>query len=613
MKRLHLLLILMLPLASRAEGLRRVAVLVGANHGALGRTPLRYSYGDADEMAAVLVQAGEFAQADVHVLRDPQPRQILDELDGQLRALKSESGESLLLFYYSGHADSAALYPDGKALPFAELRERLESPAATVRIGIIDACSGGGWTGTKGLYPSAPFAVDVPLELTGEGSVLIASSSGLEKAHESERLLGSFFTHHLVAALRGAADPRGDGVVTLTDAFAYAKERTVRDSSAVAEPQHPSFSMNLRGRSDLPLTRVAASKTLVQLSETEGPLQLIHLGTGLVVLEVPQGKRVIKLSVPPGRYLVRRQGKGGTYAREITVEPGKAVELGESELILAPLPRSGAKEYEEPVLDAGWPIALNGRPLTLLRGMFEVQAGLLAEADTNIPASRFGGPLALVPQIRYGVTDEFMVTVAASNGVCVSAKDCERLPGKNVSGTGTWMFEPGPFFSMAAFGRVGVQEVSQIGNVFDNDPPLDSFHTALLTHATYPLSGGVTARLGGGERVSAQITLALTHAFAFSGHSSFNNVTLAGQLVLEAHPRLSFDAGAQVGASFAEDEDSFDAASNLPLVVGATWTPLRNLDVRAQFTFRDLQAHETITPADQRQFGLLLSYRPWVH
>jgi hypothetical protein len=84
--------------------------------------------------------------------------------------------------------------------------------------------------------------VQVPLELSGEGSVLIASSSGLERAHESEGLLGSYFTHHFVAGLRGAADPRGDGIVTVTDAFAYAKERTVRDTAAVAsEPQHPSF------------------------------------------------------------------------------------------------------------------------------------------------------------------------------------------------------------------------------------------------------------------------------------------------------------------------------------------------------------------------------------
>ena len=82
------------------------------------------------------------------------------------------------------------------------------------------------------------------------GSILLGSSSGLESAHESEALSGSFFTHHLVAGLRGAADRNGDGEVTLGEVFAYAKELTVRDSVLQSEaPQHPSFLVNLSGRS----------------------------------------------------------------------------------------------------------------------------------------------------------------------------------------------------------------------------------------------------------------------------------------------------------------------------------------------------------------------------
>ena len=142
------------------------------------------------------------------MLKDPSPETVLATLDRELATLRADGGDSLLLFYYSGHADGAALYPAGQPLLFAALRTRLESSAATVRLGIIDACNGGGWTGAKGLHAAPPFAVQVPLELAGEGSVLIASSSGSESAHESEVLLGSYFTHHLVAGLRGAADPR---------------------------------------------------------------------------------------------------------------------------------------------------------------------------------------------------------------------------------------------------------------------------------------------------------------------------------------------------------------------------------------------------------------------
>jgi hypothetical protein len=333
--RLGALVLLVGTVASAAEP-RRVAVIVGANRGALGRDSLRYSYRDAQQMADVLVQVGQFAPADVHVLQDPEPDDVVALLDQQLSALAATSGESMLLFYYSGHADTGALYPGGKALPFGSLRARLDNRAATVRIGIIDACSGGGWTGAKELRPAPPFVVDVPLELSGEGSVLIASSSGVEQAHESERLLGSFFTHHLVAGLRGAADPRGAGVVTVADAFAYAKERTVRDTAAVStEPQHPSFFMNLRGRADLPLARVASSSTLMELEENEGPLQVIHLGTGLVLLEVPAGRRTVKLSVPAGRYLVRRRSERGTWTQEIGVDSGRTVVVREQDLALS--------------------------------------------------------------------------------------------------------------------------------------------------------------------------------------------------------------------------------------------------------------------------------------
>jgi hypothetical protein len=134
---------------------QRIAVVVGANRGALGRPDLRYSYRDAQDVAETLIQVGEFKAADVHVLHDPSPEAILGTLDRELGTLRATGGESLLVFYYSGHADGAALYPAGQPLLFSDLRARLESSAATVRLGIIDACkssrkrrySSGDWTG----------------------------------------------------------------------------------------------------------------------------------------------------------------------------------------------------------------------------------------------------------------------------------------------------------------------------------------------------------------------------------------------------------------------------------------------------------------------------------
>lgn len=341
-----MLLLLVAPAAVDAAAsppLRRVAVVVGANAAAPGRRPLRFAYNDAARVAEVLRLAG-FADKDVHVLRDPEPAVLLRTLDDARRTLSGTAGETMLVFYYSGHADAASLYPDGQELAMAGLRERLDDPRVGVRIGIIDACRGGGWTGSKGVVPTEAFAVGPPLALSNEGSVLISSSSGLEDAHESEVLEGSFFTHHWNAALRGAGDRDGDGTITLAEAFGYAKELTVRDTALAAEtPQHPSFQLNLRGRRDLPLVTMAAATSLVTVEQRIGPLQLVHLDSGLVVLEVPRGQRRIRLAVPPGRYLVRRSAASSTYASELTVVAGQETRLREEDLVLVGNPRLAVK------------------------------------------------------------------------------------------------------------------------------------------------------------------------------------------------------------------------------------------------------------------------------
>jgi hypothetical protein len=550
MRRLSILGLL-LGLSAQAAPLRRLAVVVGANHGPSGRATLRYSYSDADQFAAMLTEVGQFAPEDVHVLRDPDPQAILAELDRDLAAL-GRGGESMLLFYYSGHADTVALYPDGKPLPFAQLRARLESQAATVRIGIIDACSGGGWTGTKGIYPSAPFVIDVPLQLTSEGSVLIASSSGVERAHESESVYGSFFTHHLVAALRGAADQHG-GVVTLNDAFTYARERTIRDSAAVADPQHPSFSMNLRGRSDLPMTQVASSKTVMELTETEGPLQLIHLGTGLVVMEVPAGNRVIQLSVPSGRYLLRRQREGGNYSRELVVEPDHELKVDEAALTLMPYPGQAAKGIEP--TEAEWPIALNDRPLALPARMVEFGAGVAVHDNTTgVPlADQQALPLhdpivqtGFAPLLRYGATDRLTLTLAL-DGNCGHFA-CTSV---GVNTAGLYQLTSG-FLEIGLLGSVGLESNQQS-----------------------PWSGGVTARVGRGHLFAFQATAAFQHTLQAA---EFSNVwEFAGVVVVQPFQRVSFDLGSDfLWAS--------KLAVDMPLTVGGTVTIGSRVDLHAQFT-----------------------------
>ena len=330
-------------LAAAADGPVRAAVIVGANAAAPGRRPLRFGHRDARAISEALTAVAGFAAQDIQLLTDPEPEAVVAAVKAAGRRLSGHP-ESLIYFYYSGHADDASLFPGGKALPTATIRAALDAAPAKVKVGIVDACRGGAWTRAKGLTPDQPFAVEWPLGLDSEGSVLIASSSGLESAHESDQLEGSFFTHHLVGALRGAADRNHNGEVTLTEAFEYAKAQTIRDTVRFArETQHPSFHVNLRGRRELVLARLGVEVSTLEVSQTSGPLELIHAGSGITLLELPPGPREVRLAVPPGAYLLRKTFPGSTLIKEIDVAGKGLVRVEEAQLTLVGESRLSAK------------------------------------------------------------------------------------------------------------------------------------------------------------------------------------------------------------------------------------------------------------------------------
>lgn len=324
----------------------RVAVLVGANRPGPGRRPLLHAHGDAERLAETLIAVGQFRRADVHVLRDPTPGQLLSTVARVARMVPRSPG-SIFYFYYSGHADEQSLFPNGQPLSTRSIRDALESTPATVRIGMIDACRGGAWTRTKGLTADEAFEVQLPLNPESEGSVLIASSSGTESAHESDVLGASFFTYHFVSGLRGAADRSENGEVTVSEAFEYAKSLTIRDTARVArETQHPSFAMNLRGRQDLVLAQLARSPSQLTLAQANGPLEIIHLDSGISVAELAPGRRQVRLAVPSGRYLVRKVGPEGNLSKEVLVAEHATVRVEEADLLLSATPRLTLKGTE---------------------------------------------------------------------------------------------------------------------------------------------------------------------------------------------------------------------------------------------------------------------------
>ena len=92
-----------------------------------------------------------------------------------------------------------------------------------------------------------------------------AAGSG-EEALESNSLKSGVFTHHLISALRGAADRDADGRVTLHEAYEYAYSGTLQTSSRTNERlQHPTISFAAEGAGPLVLTRIAPARSLLTL------------------------------------------------------------------------------------------------------------------------------------------------------------------------------------------------------------------------------------------------------------------------------------------------------------------------------------------------------------
>lgn len=392
---------------------KRIAVVIGANDPAPGRQALRYAHTDAQRMADVLVRVGKFERADVQTLLDPKPADLLAAVDKAAAAAKGASGDALFVFYYSGHSDGQSVYPHGEALGLADLRDRLAKSGARIRIGILDTCRGGSWTRAKGFTVGPALdPVDV-LNVATEGTALLSSSSGVENAHEADAMKGSFFTHHITAGLLGAADKSGDGNVTLQEVFEYAKERTVRDSARLATTaQHPSFDLSLRGRQDIVLTHVRTTTSALEVTQQRA-LEVIHLASGVTVVETPPGKQQVRLALPAGRYLVRVVVDGKVLSREVEVPAGGTVALNDTQLEVAGNEKLVMKGGDV----ADRPPPPRGTQSTPNKGWFEIRAGVgvstgpersyssgLYSPDSQ-PETRLERSFTGIGSFTYGITD----------------------------------------------------------------------------------------------------------------------------------------------------------------------------------------------------------------
>lgn len=319
----------------------RVAVVASASS-APGQATLQYAERDAARMADVLRELGGFSQ--VWSLRDPTPA-AWDAAFDRVEALAQRDPEVELVVFYSGHADAQGLLLGPERVSYRALRARLDSSRAAVRVVILDACHAGGAARPKGGAPSEPFAVDAAAPLSVSGSAILAASAPSELAQESSELEGSFFTHHLLSALRGAGDRDGNGAVTLAEAYDYTAGRTTSATlPSFWGPQHPVYEYQLAGTGDMVLTQPTRGASAVTLGPGDPARYFVATSGHEVVAELSgHPSRRTRLALPPGRYRLVRRLERQAFVADVTVAAGEERRVEDLSFRATPPARALAK------------------------------------------------------------------------------------------------------------------------------------------------------------------------------------------------------------------------------------------------------------------------------
>ncbi|MDR2184935.1 MAG: caspase family protein, partial [Treponema sp.] len=237
---------------------RRFGLFVGSNNGGRERIMLRYAVSDARAVSRVFSDMGGIAGSDNTLLVEPRVRDISEGIGALGEAVaraKQSHKRTEIVFYYSGHSDEEGLLLGKERLSYRELRERINAIPSDMRIVILDSCASGAFTRTKGGVKTQPFLLDN--SISAEGYAFLTSSSATEASQESDSIESSYFTHSLVAGLRGAADTVGDGRVTLNEVYRFAYTETLaKTETSIYGAQHPSYDMQVSGAGDVVLTDI---------------------------------------------------------------------------------------------------------------------------------------------------------------------------------------------------------------------------------------------------------------------------------------------------------------------------------------------------------------------
>ena len=330
---------------------RRFGVFIGANNGGRERVMLRYAVSDARSVSHVFASMGGIAYEDNFIMVEPTVREINRQLDNVGRLVSQSrryAQRTELVFYYSGHSDEDGIFLNRERYGYRELRERINTIQADMRIIILDSCSSGAMTRVKGGTKVQPFLFDT--SISAEGFAILTSSSADEVSMESDSIESSYFTHSLLAGLRGAADTIGDRRVTLNELYRFAYTETLaRTETSLYGAQHPSFDIQISGSGDVVLTDIREiSASIVFAEDITGRISIRDSSEFLVAELSKLSDRPLELGLESGSYHITLQTGNNFYQAAITLTEGRRTGLRMENFHQISASSAGRRRGDEP-------------------------------------------------------------------------------------------------------------------------------------------------------------------------------------------------------------------------------------------------------------------------
>ncbi len=319
-----------------AADVARHALIVGHNEGSASERPLLFAEADAQRMTRTILNAGGTEAERTKTLTGPTRNELLHAL-GRLRAAvaadEQAGRDTLVLFFYSGHADAQGMHLGRQVVTWTELQTLLDRTGARVRVSFLDACESGAMTQrvrTKGATRAPSFAVELSDRLTASGQVVFTSSTADQASHESDAIGGSYFTHHLASALAGAADEDRDGRVTLEEAWAHVARETAFQTRDQREgAQTPTYAWDLTGTGHLVLTAPGQSgATLSFPAGLAGEFAVFDQARRSFVAQLSlDGNSERSVGLAPGTYIVQQRFPDHLDVARVTLTTGEHLSI----------------------------------------------------------------------------------------------------------------------------------------------------------------------------------------------------------------------------------------------------------------------------------------------